>query len=283
MRTVRKIRGHLMSVTADRPGSTICYGTMATGVALFMFLAMVVLLADRWGARFPPLPDFSSYQQTAEMKTAFIDYLTPIVEYHNEQILKERRRLEKLDDAIALGQSPSYSESKWVRVLADKYDVEWDEGRLPVVIKALLTRVDIVPVQLAVVQAAKESSWGRSRYAVEVNNMFGEWCYRKGCGIVPKERSEGARHEVRKFSSVSDATRSYMHNLNSHRNYSSLRKLRQDLRAEGRAIEGGELVDGLLFYSERRQQYVDEIRSMIRQYSYFLKQQARSPRVIKGA
>ena len=229
------------------------------------------------------MPDFSSYKQVKERKAAFIAYLTPIIEYHNEKILGERKRLEKIHASIARGDAPSYRQSRWVRQLADRYQVPWDEAEPLASTQALLVKVDIVPVQLAVVQAAKESSWGRSRYAVQVNNMFGEWCYQKGCGLVPKERPKGARHEVRKFRSVSDSTRSYMHNLNSHRNYSSLRQLRQDLRARGRAIEGGALVDGLLLYSERRQLYVDEIRSMIKQYSYFLRQQARSGELVKGA
>ena len=99
---------------------------------------------------------------------------------------------------------------------------------------------------------------------------------------MPKDRDDGARHEVRRFNTVSDAIRSYIHNLNSHRNYSDLRKLRQDLRLKGQRIEGGDLVDGLLLYSERRQQYVDEIRSMIKQYSFFLRQQATGP-AISGA
>jgi Bax protein len=159
--------------------------------------------------------------------------------------------------------------------------VKWNEDQPIIVIQELLARVDIVPVQLAVVQAAKESSWGRSRYAVEINNLFGQWCFKKGCGLVPNDRNDGARHEVRRFNTVSDAIRSYMHNLNSHRNYSDMRKLRQDLRVKGQNIEGGDLVDGLLLYSERRQQYVDEIRSMIKQYSFFLRQQATGP-AVKG-
>jgi Bax protein len=142
--------------------------------------------------------------------------------------------------------------------------------------------VDIVPVKLAVVQAAKESSWGRSRYAVQINNIFGQWCYKKGCGVIPEERTVGARHEVRRFESISDAIRSYIHNLNSHHRYENLRKLRQNLRSKGMAIEGGKLVDGLLFYSERRQQYVDEIRSMIRQYSFFQGQRSSTGKVVAG-
>ena len=268
---------------SDQEPADIGYGTVATSVALFVFLIMLVFLGERWTAKFPPLPDFASYEQVKDMKAAFIAYLTPIVEHHNEKILGERKRLEQIRRSVELGDAPSYSEARWLERLADRYLVAWDPEDLRAVTRALLTKVDIVPVQLAVVQAAKESSWGRSRYAVQVNNMFGEWCYKKGCGLVPKERPKGARHEVRRFRSVSDSTRSYMHNLNSHRNYSSLRQLRRDLRASGRAIEGGELVDGLLMYSERRQQYVDEIRSMIKQYSYFLRQQAESANIIKGA
>jgi len=271
-----------MPVSTEHRPVNISFGTLATSLALFVFLAMLAYLGDRWAAHFPPLPDFASYAQVKETKAAFIDYLSPIVEYHNEQILSERKRLQKTHRSLELGETVSYSESKWLKQLANKYEVEWNEDQPISVTQELFARVDIVPVQLAVVQAAKESSWGRSRYAVEINNLFGQWCFKKGCGLVPKERSDGARHEVRKFNTVSDAVRSYMHNLNSHRNYSDLRKLRQDLRAKGKSIEGGELVDGLLLYSERRQQYVDEIRSMIKQYSFFIRQQA-SARAVKGA
>ena len=263
-----------MHVSSEQGSVNIAYGTLATSVALFVFLAMLAFLSSRWAVRFPPLPDFASYKQVKQMKAAFIDYMSPIVEFHNEQILNERKRLERLHRSIELGEMASYSESRWLKRLADKYKVEWKDDQPSVVTQELLTRVDIVPVQLAVVQAAKESSWGRSRYAVEVNNLFGQWCYKKGCGVIPRERPDGARHEVRKFKSASDSARSYIHNLNSHRKYANLRTLRQGLRAKGQAIQGSDLVDGLLFYSERRQQYVDEIRSMIKQYSYFLRQQA---------
>lgn len=270
-----------MSVSTDQGSVGISYGTFATSVALFVFLAMLVFLGDRWSARFPPLPDFGSYKQVKEMKAAFIDYMSPIVEYHNEQILSERRRLQKIHRSLELGGIDSYSELKWLKQLANKYDVEWNEDKPIAVTQELFTRVDIVPVQLAVVQAAKESSWGRSRYAVQVNNLFGQWCYKKDCGLIPRERPKGARHEVRKFKTASDATRSYIHNLNSHRNYADLRMLRHNLRAKGQTIEGRDLVDGLLMYSERRQQYVDEIRSMIKQYSFFLRQQA-TAHTVKG-
>jgi Bax protein len=271
-----------MSVTKQRECVSIGYGTLATSVALVFFVAMLIFLGNRWVAKFPPLPDFASYKQIRDMKAAFIDYLTPIIEHHNAQVLSERKRLERVNSDVALGQTLARSELRWLKQLAGNYDVRWNADKPAEVIAELLNRVDIVPVQLAVVQAAKESSWGRSRYAVQINNIFGQWCYKKGCGVIPEERSAGARHEVRKFETVSDAIRSYIHNLNSHHRYEALRKLRRNLRANGMAIEGGKLVDGLLFYSERRQQYVDEIRSMIRQYSFFQGQRSSTGKVVAG-
>ena len=71
-----------------------------------------------------------------------------------------------------------------------------------------------------------ESGWGESRFAQQGNNLFGEWCFTKGCGIVPSQRKEGATHEVRRFDSVDDALASYMHNLNTGHAYKALRVAR---------------------------------------------------------
>ena len=70
------------------------------------------------------------------------------------------------------------------------------------IINELILRVDVIPVSLALAQAANESAWGTSRFALEGNNVFGQWCYKKGCGIVPAERRSGATHEVKSFTSV---------------------------------------------------------------------------------
>ncbi|MGB5276982.1 MAG: glucosaminidase domain-containing protein [Gammaproteobacteria bacterium] len=282
MCTLNNLGAGIVSVAEQHGDVGINYGTLATCVALLVFLAMLVFLSNRWVVKFPPLPDFTAYRQVKDMKAAFSDYLTPIIEYHNEQVLKDRKRLAKMHGAVEAGKALARSESRWLHALARKYDVYWNPQQPVTVIKELISRVDIVPVQLAVVQAAKESSWGRSRYAVQSNNIFGQWCYKKGCGVIPRERPAGARHEVRQFDSISDAIGSYIHNLNSHYRYKKLRKLRQDLRNQGLAIEGNELVDGLLFYSERRQQYVEEIRSMIRQYRFFQGQRTKASKVVAG-
>lgn len=250
----------------------IGHGTLATGVGLLFLVVMLASVGNREAKHFPPLPDFSAYTQARDMKGAFIDYLTPIIYYHNEQVLNERKRLIRFDRAITAGRALARSESRWLKQLAKKYKVEWNRQKPGETTGELLAKVDIVPVQLAIVQAAKESSWGRSRFAVQSNNIFGQWCYQRGCGQVPLRRSGDSRHEVRQFASISDSIQSYIHNLNSHHRYSDLRRLRQILRQRGEAIDGSKLVDGLLYYSERRQDYVEEIRSMLRQHRFFQNQ-----------
>jgi Bax protein len=125
-------------------------------------------------------------------------------------------------------------------------------------------RVDEIPPSLALAQAAIESAWGTSRFAVQGNNLFGQWCYKKGCGLVPLRRDSGSRHEVAKFSSVTQSVNAYMRNLNTHRAYSDLRANRAQLKATEQNVTGHLLAANLLDYSELREVYVEEIRAVIR-------------------
>ena len=117
---------------------------------------------------------------------------------------------------------------------------------------------------LALVQAATESGWGRSRFALEGNNLFGHWCYEPGCGLVPARRNQGAAHEVAAFDSISESVSRYLHNLNTHAAYAPLRAIRARLRQQDEPPTAMALADGLVLYSERRDEYVDEIKSVIR-------------------
>ena len=222
-----------------------------------------------FGIRFSSMPDFSVYRDVKKRKKAFIDYLTPIIEYQNETILFARDRLYQIARIILSGEQLSETDLHWLQKMAEKYDVEWQEDSPGTVAVLLARRVDIIPVSLAIVQAAKESSWGRSRYAVEANNLFGQWCFEKGCGVVPAERIPGAQHEVRRYASVNEAARSYIHNLNTHPSYKELREIRQRLRMLNIPITGTALAQGLLYYSEKREAYVEEVKSMIKQYRRF--------------
>ena len=112
-------------------------------------------------------------------------------------------------------------------------------------------------------QGANESAWGTSRFAKAGNNFFGQWCYTKGCGIVPAKRDSGTKHEVRKFGNPQQSVGGYIFNLNTGRVYSLIRKMRAEARAKFTDPSGYELAKGLIKYSQRREAYVKEIRSMI--------------------
>jgi Bax protein len=71
-------------------------------------------------------------------------------------------------------------------------------------------------------------------------------------------------HEVRKFKSVNASIRSYLRNINTHPAYLELRVLREQRRAEGQDIRALDLTPGLLSYSERGEEYIDELNAMIR-------------------
>jgi Bax protein len=124
--------------------------------------------------------------------------------------------------------------------------------------------MDTLPPSLVLAQAANESGYGTSRFALEGNNLFGLWTYVKGTGLVPLKRPRGQTHEVRRFPSLYDSVRAYMNNLNVHRAYRPLRELRSLLRSRGLELRGVDLAAGLRHYSPRREAYVKEIRSIIR-------------------
>ncbi len=131
-------------------------------------------------------------------------------------------------------------------------------------IAALLLRVDVVPASLIVAQAAKESGWGTSRFAIQGNNYFGIWCFYQGCGLKPLRREANRTHEVASFDSVEQGVRYYVRTINTHVAYRELREMRAEARKSRQSLQGEQLANGLVRYSERGIAYVREVQSMIR-------------------
>lgn len=244
-------------------------GIIIGGLLMLLLAGYLVVLMFSREPDFGILPNFAQMQNVTAMKTAFYDYLQPIIVYHNLQIMTQRSVLLEIGKKVEKGETLTARERQRMKAFAEEYDVQWDENKPLHIYQELLLRVDIIPAPLALVQAAKESGWGRSRFAVEGNNLFGQWCYKPGCGIVPQNRHVGEKHEVARFDSVSTAVRRYIHNLNTHPNYYDLRLIRSQMREKGTEIEALPLVAGLTYYSQRRKAYVTEVQAMIRQYQQF--------------
>ncbi|EKE86989.1 glucosaminidase domain-containing protein [Idiomarina xiamenensis] len=210
------------------------------------------------------VPDFTQFNDVTEKKIAFFEFLLPTVRAENVRIDYQRQRIQWLDSQWQLGTTLSADDKRWLRQIARNYEVDFDLDPDSDMFVLLERRVDQVPESLVLIQAANESGWGTSRFALEGLNFFGQWCYRKGCGLVPLSRDDDGRHEVARFDSVNASVRSYMRNINTHPAYLDLRLIRQKLRQQGEDISAIKLTEGLHRYSERGAEYIDELNAMIR-------------------
>lgn len=143
----------------------------------------------------------------------------------------------------------SAAEAEFLLGLSDKYRTEH--------LDVLLKRVNVVPLSLVLAQAAVESAWGSSRFVQEGNNIFGVWTWGDE-GMIPANRARGMTHRVAIYDSLLDSVRSYLLMLNRVSAYSTLREIRQE------SMDSLALINGLRYYSERRERYVDDLRHLIR-------------------
>jgi Bax protein len=211
------------------------------------------------------VPKFSDYDDVIEKKQAFFAYLQPEIQRQNEIVLKEREMVIALQVLFLQQQEFNKHQQAVFNKLIEKYQFSSDKPlSVKETLETLVRRVDTIPEALILVQAANESGWGASRFAQKGYNFFGLWCFKKGCGFVPRQRIDGAEHEVAKFRDLSHAVMTYIRNINRHYAYKDLRVIRQNLRQADEPVTARDLAVGLSSYSERGQEYIDELLSMLR-------------------
>lgn len=208
------------------------------------------------------LPDFAAEPTVQAKKDAFFGFLEPLAEAENARVARLRDEVEQWRARLDSGRALSAETLERLEVITARYYVS-DDLAISDQIDELLIKVDTIPMSLILAQAANESAWGTSRFALVGNNLFGQWCFSVGCGVVPDSRPEGEIYEVRAFEHAGLSVRAYILNLNRHRSYADLRALRAERRAQGLAVTGLDLTPGLLAYSTRREEYVDELNAMI--------------------
>jgi len=189
-----------------------------------------------------------------EKKNIFFRLLGPLILMSNEEIEKDRLRLDK--ESIS---------SSWTIKLARKYRVikKADTFITKVQFKELKKRVDIIPPSLALAQGAEESGWGTSRFAAEGNALFGQWDF-SGKGMKPSRQRKGlGDYGLARFDTALDSVKGYMLNLNTTGAYKKLRNKRQEFRLNNKKISGWELAKTLDKYSERGQDYIDALHNMM--------------------
>ena len=125
-----------------------------------------------------------------------------------------------------------------------------------------LNKIDAVPASLAIAQAAVESAWGKSRFILEANNIFGHWTY-SGKGLVPTDRAEGKTHTLRIFRTLQDSVNAYVLNLNRNDAYSMFRKLRENAHKNKMIFNGLTASKAMINYSQRKEKYVKLLDTII--------------------
>ena len=192
-----------------------------------------------------------------DRKKLFIKVILPLVIYENNKILEDRNYLNQ----ISREKSLSEKETAWLDKKLKEYKVK------AVDIEELKKRMDVIPPSLAIAQAAYETGWGTSRFAMEGNSLYGARTWKKGKGIVPNDRGEEQKFEVLSFKIIRASISSYKKNLNTHQSYNEFRKARAIQRKEKNRVFGLELSQYLNKYSEIGDVYVQRLKKIIEQNS----------------
>lgn len=212
--------------------------------------------------RFPT--DMHLIRPTKAKKIFFFQSILPLALLGNEEINQHKNAINNFFKIYSKDKTLALHQHEELIKIQRYYKVKGDVLLNPKTRAKLLKRVDIVPPSLILAQAANESGWGMSRFAQHANNIFGEWTFTPGTGLVPEGRPEGETYEVKRFKDLHASIRSYLRNLNTHSAYRTMRNKRLQMRENELPLTGYALAGEMKYYSTRRDAYVDEIRAMIK-------------------
>ena len=192
-------------------------------------------------------------------KETFIKIILPLVAAENQKILNDRYKLVKI--LKKREKTRTKKEKLWLNKKSKEYKVKKEGDYLE-----LQKRMDIIPISIALAQAAKESGWGTSRFALEGNAIFGQWTW-TGKGIAPLDRSKEKSHKILRFPILRASVKAYKNNLNSHKSYKDFREKRFLLRKKNKTISGLKLIQTLDNYAETGKEYTKILGQIIEQNS----------------
>ena len=197
--------------------------------------------------------ELSKIEDVKKKKGTFIKIILPLILNENKEIESERKKLFRI-----LGKKyNNIIEKRWLKKKFTEYNIKNSD------LSELKIRMDIIPVSLAIAQAAKETGWGTSRFAQEGNALFGQWTYNED-GLKPLD-SEGGGHKVKRFVVLQASVTAYKKNLNTHKVYNKFRLARAELRARNEKINSLILVKHLDKYAETGIEYVKTLEKIIKQ------------------
>lgn len=187
----------------------------------------------------------------AESKEKFIGAVLPAVLIAKHRIATSR---EKLVGLLAK-ETLNAKDSVFVHELLERFGGD--------TITDLPSRMLTHPNSIVLAQAAVESGWGSSRFFREGNNLFGIWSYNAD---EPRMAASYARADqnvyLRKYEDVAASIQDYFETMARARAYRHFRAA----RAESQEVQ--QLLPHLRYYSERRDDYVRQLQTIIRQNDF---------------
>ncbi|RPG03647.1 MAG: glucosaminidase [Pelagibacteraceae bacterium TMED246] len=193
-------------------------------------------------------------ENTKKRKTLFIQIVLPLIIEENTKVKLDRIRLFN----ILNKSNNTQSEKNWINSKFKQYGVVNKD------LSTLKIRMDIVPTSIAIAQAAKETGWGTSRFALEGNALFGQWTW-SGEGIKPSGAKSDTTHKVMRFKILKSSVKAYIRNLNTHSSYRSFRMARAELRDKKKGLDSLILTNYLDKYAETGIEYVKILKQIIKQ------------------
>jgi len=199
--------------------------------------------------------EIKNIQSTREKKELFLEIILPLVLEENNRIRLDRKKL----FSILNKNNNTDQEIRWLNSKFKQYGVVKKD------LATLKIRMDEVPVSLALAQAAKETGWGTSRFAIEGNALFGQWTW-SGEGIKPAgaDSSDGD-HKVMKFKVLKASVRAYQRNLNTHNSYREFRLARAIMRDNEEELDSLTLANYLDKYAATGKEYTEVLKKIIQQ------------------
>ena len=198
--------------------------------------------------------EIKKIENTRKRKEFFIQIVLPLILKENNNIKLDRKRL----FSIINKSNNSSLEKKWLDKKYKQYGVPSKD------LSILKVRMDEIPVSLAIAQAAKETGWGTSRFAIEGNALYGQWTWSED-GIKPSAADNDSNHKVMKFKVLKASVRAYQRNLNTHPSYKEFRKQRAEQRDFQGELNSLELVKHLDKYAETGKKYTEILEKIIKQ------------------
>jgi len=200
--------------------------------------------------------DLKTLGDTKMKRELFIKIVLPLILDENQKIMDDRKKLFK----ILAKNFNTVGEKVWLKRRFKEYKIEDQD------LSKLKIRMDIIPVSIALAQAANESGWGTSRFALEGNALFGQWTWSKK-GISPANKDPDKTHKILQFQILKASVRAYKNNINTHSAYKEFREVRAQLRQDDKQIVGLDLTKYLKNYAAIGEKYVSILENIIERNS----------------